>query len=271
MKINSNSLQTKLITIFVLLILVITGGTFFTTIVQTRKALLEMTRDNLRQVIGIVSSQLSPDEIQTISQFKFGQDQEPAYQSLVQKFRNMRAMSPEITNFYVVRVDGNQVVFLLDDGLENAAKIGRVYKKPDNKLFDAVTDLQISDNFYTDEWGTFLSGYAPVKGADGKTAFVIGADMLASTVTERENFISNTTYLVIGIGIPIAALVIGVFSFTIIRDINKLNRAAQKINSGETDVVIDIKRKDEIGELADSFSRMLVSSKIMMDAREKRE
>jgi adenylate cyclase len=253
------------------LILVITGGTFFTTIAQTRKALLEMTRDNLRQVIGIVSSQLSPDEIQTISQFKFGQDQEPAYQALVQKFRNMRAMSPEITNFYVVRVNGNQVVFLLDDALENAAKIGRVYKKPDNKLFAAVTDIQISDNVYTDEWGTFLSGYAPVKGADGKTAFVIGADMLASTVTERGNFIGITTYLIVGIGILVAALVIGVFSLTIIRDINKLNRAAQKINSGETDIVIDIKRKDEIGELADSFSRMVVSLKIMMDTREKRE
>jgi len=95
--------------------------------------------------------------------------------------------------------------------------------------------------------------------------------MLASTVTERENFIGNTTYLFIGIGILVATLVIGVFSLTIIRDIKKLNRAAQKISSGETDVVIDIKRKDEIGELADSFSRMLVSSKIMMDAREKRE
>lgn len=271
MKINSNSLQTKLIAIFVLLILVITGGTFFTTIAQTRKALLELTRDNLRQIMGIISSQLSPDEIQSISQFKFGQDQEPAYQALVQKFRNMRAMSPEITNLYVVRVNGSQVDFLLDDGLENAAIIEQVYKKPDNKLFAAVTEIQVSENVYTDEWGTFLSGYAPVKGADGKTAFVIGADMLASTVTERENFIGNTTYLVMGIGILVATLVIGVFSLTIIRDIKKLNRAAQKIGSGETDVVIDIKRKDEIGELADSFSRMLVSSKIMMDVREKRE
>jgi HAMP domain-containing protein len=92
--------------------------------------------------------------------------------------------------------------------------------------------------------------------------------MLATTVVERQNFIGDTIYIIMGIAILIAALLIGLFSVTIIRDIQKLNRAAQKISTGETNVTIDVQRKDEIGELSNSFERMVTSLKIMMDVDE---
>jgi len=182
-------------------------------------------------------------------------------------------LSKNIVNFYVLRVDGRQITFLLDDvdPTDDPALIGQVYQEPDPRVFEADNSIQVSENIYTDEWGTYLSGYAPVKGADGKTAFLIGADMLATTVVERQNFIGNTIYLIMGIGILIAALLIGLFSVTIIRDINKLNRAAQKISIGATDVTVDVRRQDEIGELADSFERMVTSLKIMMDTDESQD
>jgi HAMP domain-containing protein len=262
-----HSLQTKLIASFVLLILVMVGGTFFYTFRLSKQSLLEITREDLQQIIGIASTQITDEDVITISQLKPGQDDTPDYIALRQKFQNMRSLSKNIVNFYILRVDGNQVKFLLDDPdpIDDPALIGQIYSEPEQKVFDAVNGIQISDDIYTDEWGTFLSGYAPVKGADGKTAFLIGADMLATTVVERQNFIGNTIYLIIGIGVLIAGLIIGLFSVTIIRDINKLNSAAQKISTGETDVRIDVRRNDEIGELADSFGRMVTSLKIMMD------
>lgn len=265
-----NSLQTKLIASFVLLILVIAGGTFFITYGETKRALLESTRDDMRQIIGIASTQITPEEVLAISQLKPGQDETPAYLALKRKFQNMRALSGNIVNFYVMRVDGSRVIFLLDDAptSEEPAKIGQIYDQPEAKVFEAVKGIQISDNVYTDEWGTFLSGYAPVTGTDRKTAFLLGADMLATTVVERQNFIGDTIYIIMGIAILIAALIIGLFSVTIIRDIKKLNRAAQKISTGETNVMIDVQRKDEIGELSSSFERMVTSLKIMMDVDE---
>ena len=86
-----NSLQTKLIASFVLLILVIAGGTFVFTFGQTKKALLEITRQDVEQIIGIASTQFSVDEIQAISQLKPGQDDTPAYLALKQKFQNLRS------------------------------------------------------------------------------------------------------------------------------------------------------------------------------------
>ena len=43
---------------------------------------------------------------------------------------------------------------------------------------------------------------------------------------------------------------------------------ADKISKGDMDVTVDIKRKDEIGDLAGSFGRMVASLKYMMMEQE---
>jgi hypothetical protein len=201
-----NSLQTKLSAGFVLLILIIIGGAFFITFAQTRKALLEITREDLHDIVALASTQITAEEVMTITQLKPGQDNDPVYLELQQKFRRMRAQSKSIINFYIMRVNGKRVIFLLDDfpADQNPAKIGQVYIRPETKIFEAVDDIQVSDDLYTDEWGTFLSAYAPVKGPDGEIAFVLGADMLATTVAERQDFTGITIYFVVATVILIA-------------------------------------------------------------------
>jgi hypothetical protein len=46
----------------------------------------------------------------------------------------MRSLSKNIVNFYVMRVDGSQVVFLLDDlnPADEPAKIGQIYEEPES-------------------------------------------------------------------------------------------------------------------------------------------
>jgi len=53
-----------------------------------------------------------------------------------------------------------------------------------------------------------------------------------------------------------------------IRDIKKLNKTANEISTGNTNITIDVKRKDEIGDLAESFGRMVASLKFMMADKE---
>jgi HAMP domain-containing protein len=259
-----NSLQTKLILSFLVLILVIAGGTYTYTFEQTKRALLESTREDLAQMIGLASTQFSMEEIEQIRQLKPGEETSSTYLDLKKKLVDMRAVSPNISNFYIMQIQGDKIVFFVDDTDDDPAKIGQVYEQPELILFKANEGTQVSTSLYTDEWGTFLSGYAPIVGTSGDSTLIIGADILADTIIERENFIGNTIYYVMGLAILIAGVIIGAFSLTIIRDINKLNRAADKISMGDTNVTIDIHRKDEIGELADSFGRMVASLKIMM-------
>ena len=147
-----------------------------------------------------------------------------------------------------------------------AAGIGQIYGQPEDRLFDALSAPSVSDAIYTDEFGSYLSAYAPLRDANSQTAFIVGADMDASKVIERENFIGNTIYYIMGGAVLVAGVIIGLFSLTIIKDIKKLNKTADEISKGNTNVSVDVRRKDEIGELADSFGRMVASLKIMMDS-----
>ena len=122
-----NSLQTKLIASFILLIVVIAGGTFLFTFTQTKKALLEITREDMLQIIGIASTQFSADEINEIRSLKAGDDATPVYLSLVKKLQTMRALSPNVINFYVMQLVNGKFYFLVDDAPDDPALIGQEY------------------------------------------------------------------------------------------------------------------------------------------------
>ena len=78
---------------------------------------------------------------------------------------------------------------------------------------------------------------------------------------------TQSTYI-IGASIAVAAVIVGFFSVTIIRDIKKLNTTAEEISKGNMNVTVNVNRKDEIGDLAESFSRMVASLKFMMSEQE---
>jgi HAMP domain-containing protein len=259
-----HSLQTKLIASFIILILFVAGATFIYTYNETKNAMLASTRDDMINSIGMVAQQFTPQEAEAISHLQAGQENTTTYQTLLAKMQSIRALSPNIVNIYTMRIDDGKVSFLIDDLEDDPASIGDTYEQPEQRLFDAVNGVTASDNLYTDEFGTYLSGYAPLKDTSGNLIVIIGADMDASTVIQRENFVGNTIYLVIGASVAVAALIVGYFSLTIIKDIKKLNTTAEEISKGNMNVSVNVKRKDEIGDLAESFGRMVASLKFMM-------
>jgi HAMP domain-containing protein len=258
-----HSLLTKLIVSFIVLILFVSAATFLYTYNETKNAMLDSTRDQMSNTIGMIAQQFTPSEAQTIYNLQAGQDNSAQYTAILAKMRYIRGQSPDIVNIYAMRIDNNQVTFAADDVDNDPAAIGDHYDQPEARLFDSVNGISVSDNVYTDEFGTYLSAYAPIKTTNGET-LIIGADMDASTVQQREDFIGNTIYIIIGISIAVAAAIVGLFAATLIRDIKKLNKTAEGISQGNMNVTVDVARKDEIGDLAESFSRMVASLKFMM-------
>lgn len=263
-----HSLLTKLIVSFIVLILFVSASIFLYTYNETKNAMLSSTRDDMQNTIGMVAQQFSSQEIQAIYDLQAGQETSSTYLALKDKMQTIRALSPNIINIYTMRIDNSKITFLVDDLNEDPAAIGEQYQEPEPVLFTAENGPVASPNLYTDEWGTFLSGYAPLKNTNGAVIVIIGADMDASTVIERENFIGNTIYLIIGISIAVAGVIVGLFAITIIKDIKKLNKTAEDISQGKMNVTVDVNRKDEIGDLAESFSRMVASLKFMMSEQE---
>ena len=260
-----HSLQTKLTASFIILILLISGLTFFYTYGATKTALKEATQDELIQVAGIMATQINGDNVILLQP---GEENTTRFIGIRDHLAAMRANSNEITNAYIMKDSGNGIVFVVDDiyGTDsNAARIGESYTTGENStIAEAMKNPVASKDFYTDKWGTFMSGYAPVRNSAGETVAVLGVDMTADKVMAKQDFIGYTIYLIMGLSALIAGLIIFYFSRTMIRDIRKLNDTAEKISMGDMSAMVDVQRNDEIGELANSFSRMVTSLKIMM-------
>jgi HAMP domain-containing protein len=265
-----HSLLTKLTVSFIVLILFVSAATFLYTYSETKSAMLASTRDDMQNTIGMVAQQFTPSEAQAIYDLQAGQENSVQYAQIITKMQFIRGQSPNIVNIYAMRIDDGKVTFVADDAPSDAAAIGDDYAQPEARLFDAVNGVSVSDNIYSDEFGTYLSAYAPIKTTTGAT-LLIGVDMDASTVQQREDFIGNTIYLIIGVSIAIAAVIVGIFAATLIRDINKLNKTAEDISQGNMNTTVNVSRKDEIGDLAESFSRMVASLKFMMSENQPQE
>ncbi|EJG06040.1 histidine kinase HAMP region domain protein [Methanofollis liminatans DSM 4140] len=263
-----HSLSTKLIASFVVLILITSGLTFFYTYGETKNALKESTQSELMAVAGAVAVQVDGDAFASL---KPGDESTQAFIRIRDDFKSVQQTNPDVLYVYSMRKSGNEIVFVVDADYgydEDVAGIGEIYEGVTENMLDGFEGLSADDEFTTDQWGTVLSGYAPIRNSAGEVVGIVGIDMDSSDVIERQNFIGNTIYLIIGIASLVAAFIIGIFSLTIIRDIRKLNATARAISMGDLSVTVDVRRKDEIGELADSFSRMVASLKIFMDTDE---
>jgi nitrogen fixation/metabolism regulation signal transduction histidine kinase len=94
-------------------------------------------------------------------------------------------------------------------------------------------------------------------------------DSASSTLSDKSRELSNVRLLVTT-GLLILALAIAViigWSFT--RPIQKLARAAQQVAAGDLDFQVDVDRRDEVGQLANTFNEMIAGLKSKRELEDK--
>jgi len=98
---------------------------------------------------------------------------------------------------------------------------------------------------------------------------------LASLNKLEDDLARNTTTMMVTLAIVlvvalIAALVMAfTFSRRITKPVTELRDVADKVSKGEMDVSIDVKSKDEIGDLAEAFGRMVAAVRFLSQDQEK--
>lgn len=261
-----HSLQSKLTASFLALIVLISALTFFLTFSETKKALKAMIKSQIMSVAAVTATQIDGDAFAAI---KEGDEATPAFLQIRDLLYKVEKASPDIRYAYTYRRHDDSLVEFVVDGeygiSEDAAAAGEVYDETTPAMIEGLGAPAADPDFSTDEWGTFLSGFAPIRNSKNEVVGAVGIDMLSAIVIEKQRFISGTVYAVFGVAVVGAGAIVAIFSVTIIRDIKRLNKAAEAISKGQLDVSIDVVRKDEIGDLADSFSRMVSAIKIITD------
>lgn len=119
----------------------------------------------------------------------------PPYLRAVEPLRRLRASLPDARYIYTAVRDGERVRFVLDaampgdndgDGIEDQARLWEVYPDSDPAMIAAFGDgtdvgrASATDRPYSDKWGDFMTGWAPLVDDNGQQFGAIGVDVDAS-------------------------------------------------------------------------------------------
>jgi hypothetical protein len=125
-------------------------------------------------------------------------DSEP-YLRAIEPLRRFRDHAPGVKYVYTAVRKGEVVHFVLDaaepsdndgDGREDRAAIDETYDDCEDAIHLAFGSDDLpgravsSPEPYTDEWGTFITGYAPIHDDAGAVIAVIGVDVMADRFIE---------------------------------------------------------------------------------------
>ncbi len=138
-----------------------------------------------------------------------------------------------------MRKDEQGIFFVVDvagSGYENTALFGERYPDASPTLlnnFDTLETAIADEDIYTDAFGLVFGGYAPIRNSQGEKVGVIGVDLRANAVIERER-----RFLIHSLGIfslSFAVILLGGLptGIRLARPISALTQSANRITAGD--------------------------------------
>ncbi|TAL38583.1 MAG: HAMP domain-containing protein [Spirochaetes bacterium] len=177
------------------------------------------------------------------------------YRSTLERLRRMRRTNPDIAFLYIMRKEEGRVHFVIDsDETEKQAEPGREYDDAPSLMLTGFHEPSVDDKLLRDEWGVFLSGYAPLRNGGGQ--YLIGIDMRANEVESKLSQLRLVGVISLLASILLALLFGLSFSRGLSRRVQALMRRCQEIASGRLDGHIEHRTFDEFDELVDAFNMM---------------
>lgn len=270
-----NSLGTKLTVSFMILIIFVSMGTFLFTVQEAKSALTDQMKEELVLTAKVMSSQIDGDLLYQIKGKEATENE--AFMQIYHKLGELQGDNGDIIAYlYVMRLDEQGNARFIVDGAYLGDGVIDVYA--DQLYEDApVEDIKkglaaphVSEEPYTDEWGTFMTGYAPIYDSNGNVSGVLGVDFDIATVKQKQDFLSSLVYYVLFGSILAATSVILYFSLTIIKDLNSITKVAENISNGELDIELPvIKSKSEIYELNEGMKSVFAAIEFLSGEAEK--
>lgn len=115
---------------------------------------------------------------------------------------------------------------------------------------------------YTDRYGAFVSGFAPVTGSGGDLFAVVGVDLAASELDQA------AWRAMWGAGGPVAALAVvallaaGFFGRRLVRPLERLHGYAERVGHGDLTAQADTRAPGEAGEIARALNATMTSLRV---------
>ncbi len=173
-------------------------------------------KESLTLSAGVIKSFIDVDLHKTFTTAE-SEYTEP-YQSQIEPLARILDAGLSIAFVYTAILQDDKVYFILDatpegdadgDGIEDSVAVMEEYEDPPPDLINALKTQQeiTSGKPYSDQWGTFVSGYTPLLDSAGEFVAVLGVDLEKSNYFARLEPIKRATVRAMVAGFFIAYLI----------------------------------------------------------------
>ncbi len=212
--------QVKMIVATTILLVAVITISIFIMRFATVDALKAVVQDEAKNLAAVVAQNVNGD---THSLLKPGDEESENFQKIRDFFHKVQNASPDIIYVYSYKPhDENLVEFVVDGSYgheDDAAKIGQVYQSTTPLMLESFVFYPTAEqDFVSDKWGTYISGYAPVRNSQGEIVGAVGVDILNTTVEAKEKYIVFAIHSVAGSIFIISMIMLTAFIFYVRRE-----------------------------------------------------
>lgn len=225
-------------------------------------SLREEVRSRLKSAAAIAALQVDPGLHESIR--TQADESTHAYRQVKSALIGIRASYPGIRYVYTMRKTAKphtwQFVVDAEQDPKNMSHVGDEYDVSEYPEMRSSYDRPAADQSpEEDKWGTWLSGYAPIRDSSGRTIGILGMDMSLSQLRQEEASLRSAMIRNIIVGVLLCVLMGMLFAKALMKPITALTKAAGRVSSGDLNFQIGMRGSDELGKLTRSFDQMLVS------------
>ena len=138
--------------------------------------------------------------------------------------------------------------------------LGQDYSDISPTMVAGIRTPGVESELWTDEWGVWLSGYAPILNSQGEPVGAVGVDMCARDVIQLQENIRTNTSIALGLTLLVLIVVVYLVATGITRPVMELTRIANLIGAGDYkqdfSPLYAVRLQDEVNKLAGVFELM---------------
>jgi class 3 adenylate cyclase len=144
------------------------------------------------------------------------EDEESAnYQTVRQVLLKIKTANPDLRYIYTMRRINGKIQFVVDAEIDpaNRSHLGDAYdveSKGLSEAFDNPGRIVVEKDFITDNWGTWLSAFAPIITSEGTFDGLVGVDVAAESIVQQETQLRNLV-LICSLLAILFSILIGVY------------------------------------------------------------
>lgn len=267
------SLRVKLLIGFTMVFSIVFAGAYYWFYTYASNRAMQRVGDDLVDTLEGAIAGIDGNEFEQLATVDVPQGQdlpiaEPLYWQHQEWLNKVHKIEPRANPYTFVRGEQPYEVLWVGDIFRIIRRPSMTYFRDsyvanptETNLYHGLTELTVTMMPYSDEWGSWVSAYGPIRNSEGEIVGGVGIDFNADYVKQVQRGIRNSMAISFTLTYSSLFVLVYIFSGVFTNPIVSLTKAAEQIGEGDYEQNLTCfqarQLPDEISSLAEVFEIMV--------------